>query len=155
MNSNTSQSTSRAASTALAAVSFALATAGVAALCAALFPRHVPTPRDPHVLDIVFDSAPVVWAARLLLVSVAFVLAVGGAFVVVSTIVRMRNGDWLRRAGPFEVSEASLAELEDQVHLWRSAAHDFRDDVEHFHELFGDTGKLNQEVTPDDDYDKL
>jgi len=152
MNSNTTQSASSTASTALAAILFALTTAGVAALCAALFPAHVPTPQDPHVLDIVFDSGPVIWATRLLLVSVAFVLAVAGAYIVASTVVRMRNGDWLRRAGPFEVSEARVAELKDQVHLWRSAAHDFRDDLESMRELIDE---LNEEVTPGDDYDKL
>ena len=106
-------------------------------------------------MNLVFDSRAVIWAARLLLVSAAVVLAVGGAFVVASTVVRMRNGDWLRRAGPFEVSEARVAALKDEVHLWRSAAYDFRDDVEYLREPFGDNDELNQEVNPDDDYDKL
>ncbi len=80
-----------------------LTATGAATLCVALFPHHVPTPRDPHVVDLVFDSGPVVWATRLLLVSGAFVLAVGGVYIVASTVARMRNGDWLKRAGPFEV----------------------------------------------------
>jgi hypothetical protein len=155
MNSHTTDPMRRAASTALAAALFALTTAGVAALCVALFQGRLPEPQQAHVVNLVFDSRPVIWAARLLLVSAAFVLAAGGAFIVASTVARMRNGDWLRRAGPFEVSEARVAALKDEVHLWRSAAYDFRDDVEYLQEPFGDTDQLNQEVTPDDDYDKL
>lgn len=62
------------------------------------------------------------WAARLLLVSAAGVLAVGGIFIVVSSGIRMRNGEWLRRAGPFEVSEASVGEAEGEAEHWRRAA---------------------------------
>jgi hypothetical protein len=64
----------------------------------------------------------VLWAARLLLISAAFVLAVGGVYVIVSTLVRMRNREWLRRAGPFEVSELSLDALAGQVEYWREQA---------------------------------
>lgn len=152
MNSNTNNRTAQSTAGALAAALLALTAVAMAALCAALFPAHLPAPQDMQVVNVVFDSRPVIWAARLLLVSAAFVLAVGGAFVVASTAVRMRNGDWLRRAGPFEVSEAKVAELKDQVHLWRSAAHDFRDDLEYMRELIDE---LNEEVTPGDDYDKL
>jgi len=58
----------------------------------------------------------------LLLVSTAGVLAVGGVFIVASIGIRMRNGEWLRKAGPFEVSEASLGETEGEVEYWRRAA---------------------------------
>lgn len=60
-----------------------------------------------------------IWASRLLLVSAAAVLAFGGVFVVVSTVVRMRNGDRLRRAGPFEVSETAAGEIEGEAEFWR------------------------------------
>jgi len=82
------------------------------------------------VIDVIFDSRPVICAARLLLVCAAFVLAVGGAFIVSSTVARMRNGDWLKRAGPFEVSETTRAALEHQVHLWQRATHDSHDELE-------------------------
>jgi hypothetical protein len=36
------------------------------------------------------------------------VLAFGGIFIVVSIGIRMKNGEWLRRAGPFEISERYL-----------------------------------------------
>lgn len=61
------------------------------------------------------------WAARLLLV-VAAVLAFGGVFIVASTVIRMKNGEWLRRAGPFEVSETAADRMAGQVELWRETA---------------------------------
>jgi ABC-type uncharacterized transport system permease subunit len=154
MRHSTPNRTARTIAT-LTAVALSLTAAGVAALCAALFPRHVPTPQDPHVVDVVFESGPVVWAARLLLVSAAFVLAVGGAFVVASVVVRTRNGDWLKRAGPFEVSETSVTELEDEVHFWRSAARDCYDELNRVHKLDEEADKLQDPVLSEDDYDKL
>ncbi len=132
-----------------------LTAVGAAALCVALFPHRLPAPQNPQVVDVVFDSRPVIWAARLLLVSIAFVLAVGGAFVVTSTVVRMRNGDWLKRAGPFEVSESSVGALEDDIYLWRSAAYEFHDALERLSEPLNDVSSPNQEAATDDDYDKL
>lgn len=154
MRHSTPNRTARTITT-LRAVALSLTAAGVATLCAALFPHHVPTPQDPHVVDVVFDSGPVVWAARLLLVSAAFVLAVGGAFVVASVVVRTRNGDWLKRAGPFEVSESSVGDLEDDIYLWRSAAYDFHDALERLSEPLNDISAPNEKVATDDDYDKL
>jgi hypothetical protein len=31
----------------------------------------------------------------------------------------MRNNEWLRRAGPFEISEGKLGHAEDEVDFWR------------------------------------
>lgn len=64
----------------------------------------------------------VLWAARLLLVSAAGVLAFGGIFIVVSIGIRMKNSEWLRRAGPFEISEGDLSETGEEVDFWRRAA---------------------------------
>lgn len=144
--------TTRAIFTTAAALSLV---AGGAVLCAALFPRHVPTPHDPHVLDLVFDNGPVIWASRLLLVSAAFVLAVGDAFIVASTLVRTRNGDWLRRAGPFEVSEARVAELEDEAYFWQSAARDSYGEIERMHESAEASNMPNNPASIYDDYDKI
>jgi hypothetical protein len=132
-----------------------LTAVGATALCVTLFPHHLPAPQNPQVVDVVFDNRPVIWAARLLLVSIAFVLAVGGAFVVASTVVRMRNGDWLRRAGPFEVSESSVGDLEDDIYLWRSAAYDFHDALERLSDPLNDFSAPNEKEATDDDYDKL
>jgi len=76
----------------------------------------------PNFLDNIFNDGMVLWAARLLLISVAFVLAIGGVYVIVSTLVRMKNREWLRRAGPFEVSELPIEALAGQVDYWREQA---------------------------------
>lgn len=81
------------------------ATVGVVLLAIGLFPADLPSKTSPNFIDTIFDNRGVIWAARLLLVSAAGVLAFGGVFIVASTVIRMNNGEWLRRAGPFEVSE--------------------------------------------------
>jgi hypothetical protein len=98
------------------------AAAAVVVLVRGLYPADLPRSGSPDFVDNVFDNRGVLWAARLLLVSAAGVLAVGGAFIVVSIGIRMRNGEWLRRAGPFEISETSVGEAEGEVEYWRRAA---------------------------------
>lgn len=127
----------------------------VAALGAWLFPKRLPTVRDPRLVNVLFDSRPLVWALRLLLMFATVVLAVGGTYIVASAVARMRNGDWLRRAGPFEASEAVVANLEDEVHFWRSAARDFHDELDYLYERARETNDAPRGINPDDDYDKL
>ncbi|HKH64756.1 MAG TPA: hypothetical protein VKA35_04770 [Solirubrobacterales bacterium] len=95
--------------------------AGLILLIKGLYPADLPTTKDPDFIDNVFDNRAVVWAARLLLVSAAAILAFGGLFIVISTGIRMKNGEWLRRAGPFEISETAVSEIEGQVDFWRTA----------------------------------
>jgi len=125
-----------------------LVTAAAAWLCVVLYPGPLPTSSHPDFVDNIFDNRVVIWAARLLLVSAAFVLATGGLFIVVSTVIRMRNGDWLRRAGPFEVSETVLTELEDQVLLWRSAALDAHDELQAIRSRFEESIERVEQVEP-------
>lgn len=69
-----------------------------------LYPADLPTTKNPDFIDNIFANKAVAWAARLLLVSAAAVLAFGGIFIAVSIGIRMKNREWLRRAGPFEIS---------------------------------------------------
>ena len=108
--------------TVLAVLGFAVCAAGVALLVKGLYPADLPLTKNPDFIDNVFDNRGVVWAARLLLVSAAAVLAFGGVFIVVSTGIRMKNREWLRRAGPFEISETAVGEVERQLDQWRIAA---------------------------------
>jgi len=94
----------------------------VALLAKGLYPVDLPSTRNPDVIDTAFDNRAVLWAARLLLVSAAVVLVFGGVFIVVSIGIRMKNGELLRRAGPFEVSEPAVSEIEAQLAHWRTAA---------------------------------
>jgi hypothetical protein len=93
---------------------------GIAVLVLAkgLYPVDLPESRSPDFVDNVFDNRGVLWAARLLLVSAAGVLAVGGIFIVFSIAIRMKNREWLRRAGPFEISEQRLVQAEDEAGFW-------------------------------------
>lgn len=98
------------------------APAAVVLLAIGLFPADLPGNGNPTFVDTIFDDRGVIWAARLLLVSGAAVLAFGGVFIVVSIVIRMRNREWLRRAGPFEVSEGTAGDMESRVELWRELA---------------------------------
>jgi hypothetical protein len=106
-------------------VSFGLAAACAIALVLlvkGLYPADLPESRSPDFVDNIFDNRGVLRAARLLLVSAAGVLAFGGIFIVVSIGIRMKNGEWLRRAGPFEISERPAGQAEDEVDFWHRAA---------------------------------
>ena len=100
----------------------AVAAVAVVLLAKGLYPADLPENQDPDFLDNVFDNRGVLWAARLLLVSAAGVLAFGGVFIVVSIGIRMKNGEWLRRAGPFEISEGSLDQAWDEADFWHRVA---------------------------------
>jgi hypothetical protein len=95
---------------------------GLALLAKGLYSIDLPSAKDPDFIDTIFDNRAVLWAARLLLVSAAGVLAFGGFFIVISIGIRTKNGEWLKRAGPFEISEITLSEIEGQRERWRIAA---------------------------------
>lgn len=95
---------------------------GLALLAKGLYPVDLPSVKNPDFIDTIFDNRAVLWTARLLLVSAAAVLAFGGFFIVISIGIRMNNGEWLRRAGPFEIAETTLSEIEGQRDRWRIAA---------------------------------
>jgi hypothetical protein len=96
--------------------------AAVALLIKGLYPVDLPAAHNPDFVDTTFNNRAVLWTARLLLVSAAVVLAYGGFFIVISIGMRMKNGEWLRRAGPFEISETTLTEMTGQRDHWRVTA---------------------------------
>lgn len=101
----------------------------VGLLAQGLYPADLPESRNPDFVDNVFDNRAVLWAARLLLVSAAGVLAFGGIFIVLSIGIRMRNGEWLRRAGPFEISNGPMEMAEDESGYWDRAAQANQEEV--------------------------
>ena len=114
----------------------------LAILVKGLYPSDLPIDKNPDFIDNIFDNRAVIWAARLLLVSAAAVLAVGGVFIVASTVIRMRNQEWLRRAGPFEVSETVVSELDGEVEFWRNAALARQEKVEALTARLDESAKL-------------
>ncbi len=119
---------------------------GLVLLAIGMFPADLPAKTNPSFIDTIFDNKGVVWAARLLLVSAAAVLAFGGVFIVVSTGIRMKNGEWLRRAGPFEVSETAVSEIEGQIEFWRQAALTGQEEVEELTERLGESDELIEQL---------
>jgi hypothetical protein len=101
---------------------FVVAAIGVGLMVKGLYPADLPKSRDPDFVDNVFANRAVLLAARLLLVSAAGVLAFGGIFISTSIGIRMRIGEWLRRAGPFEISEGRLAQAEAEIDFWQQEA---------------------------------
>jgi hypothetical protein len=121
-HSTAEPSSSGPASAALALPIIVAGLAGLVLLIKGLYPTDLPLTANPNFIDNIFDNRAVIWAARLLLVSAAAVLAFGGAFIVISIGIRMKNEEWLRRAGPFEISETAVSEIEGQVSFWRQVA---------------------------------
>jgi len=98
----------------------------MAGLCAALYfglwPGHIEPSKDPGFADNVFASPPVVFAARLILLSAGVVLAVGGVFVIASILKLWQAGRWFTRFGPFEAAPEAIGTLADEVAFWRASA---------------------------------
>lgn len=119
------------AARALASIGLAVACAiAIAVLVKGLYPADLPESRNPDFVDNVFDNRGVLWAARLLLVSAAAVLACGGVYIVVSIGIRMKNREWLRRAGPFEISENGLGQAEGDADFWHRATSTSEEEVQ-------------------------
>jgi hypothetical protein len=117
-----------------------------ALLIKGLYPADLPSAANPDFIDNIFDNRVVVWAARLLLVSAAAVLAFGGVFIVISTGIRMKNGEWLRRAGPFEISDIAVTEIEGQMDFWRQAALVGQEEVAELTERLEESDELIEQL---------
>lgn len=74
-----------------------IAVAGFFLVCG-LVPTDLPPDKSANFIDSIFHNRGVVLAARLLLVSAAVVLAMGGVFIMISMGIRMARGEWLKRA---------------------------------------------------------
>jgi hypothetical protein len=128
------------------ALPFLLAGSAAAVLLAVgMFPAELPEKTSPTFIDTIFENRGVIWAARLLLVSAAAVLAFGGVFIVASTAIRMKNGEWLRRAGPFEVSEG-VGTLDRQAEHWREVAAVRQEHVDELTEQLDESDELIEQL---------
>lgn len=90
-HSTAEPSSSGPASTAFALSIIVAALAGLVLLIKGLYPADLPLTKNPNFIDNIFDNRAVIWAARLLLVSAAAVLAFGGVFIVISVGIRMKT----------------------------------------------------------------
>lgn len=111
-----------------------------------LYPTDLPESRNPGFVDNIFDNRGVLWAARLLLVSAAGVLAFGGVFILISIGVRMKNGEWLRRAGPFEISEGPVGQAEAEAVFWRRVALTTQEEAASLHQYLRQSEELIRDL---------
>jgi hypothetical protein len=122
-----------------------------------MFPADVPRKEDPGYVDVVFQNRVVVFAARLVVFSAALVLLLGAIYMAASTIVRIKRGQWLRRAGPFEseLSEAQqglseVAALLDELNEAWEANEDLSRRLEERDRqlagVYGDLERLSEEL---------
>jgi hypothetical protein len=124
---------------------FVVAALGIALLVKGLYPADLPASRNPDFVDNVFANRAVLLTTRMLLISAAGVLGLGGIFIAASIGIRMKNGEWLRRAGPFEIAEGKLGQAKEEIDFWRREAlasekevADLRKRLESIFELTGD-----------------
>jgi hypothetical protein len=103
----------------LVAIAFLLAVLGlalsiVAGLAWAIykaFPDPIPQKTNAGWVDLIFSNQYVVFSARIVLISLALVLLIGGVYITMSMFVRIYRREWLHKAGPFE---AKVAERVDE-----------------------------------------
>jgi hypothetical protein len=118
----------------------------MAFLVIGLVPTDLPPDKGSNFVDTVFHNKGVVLAARLLLVSAVVVLAVGGVFIVSSIVMRMRNREWLKRAGPFEIGDAELRDVDSEAEQWRAIADSSREEVKELTEQLQVAQKLVEDT---------
>lgn len=114
-----------------------------------LYPDEVVEPRDADFLDNIFANRWVLFAARLVLFSAALVAFFAAGFAILSVIQWIRNGQWLRRAGPFEVDAAAVSTLDDQVELWRGQAQATGDELDELRARLEETDALVEKLYED------
>jgi hypothetical protein len=118
-------------------------------LVCGLVPADLPPDKSANFIDSIFHNKGVVLAARLLLVSAAVVLAMGGVYIVISMGIRMANGQWLKRAGPFEIGEKEIGAIETEIANWKKAAEAGEEEVEELTTRLKASDELIEELEQD------
>lgn len=116
-----------------------------------IYPDHVADNANPGFIDNIFDNNLVVFAARLVLLSVALVLAFVGTFVVASVVKWMRSGEFLTRAAGFEVSQRAIRDLEQAAEFWQQQALALNQQVAELSERLEESDALFASLLEEDD----
>jgi chromosome segregation ATPase len=85
----------------------------------------------------------------LLLVSAAVVLAMGGVYIMISMGIRMASGQWLKRAGPFEIGDKEIGAIETEIANWKKAAEAGEEEVEELTTRLKASDELIEELEQD------
>jgi signal transduction histidine kinase len=128
-------------------VVFLIAVLGVAVFCLiTMIPDDVVEPRDADFLDNIFADKAVLFAARLVLLSLALVAFVGATYIILSVFERGRRRQWLLRAGPFEVDPQAVSALDDEVERWKDEADETREKLREMRERLEETERLADDM---------
>jgi hypothetical protein len=111
-----------------------------------IYPDDVVEPDDADFLDNIFANKFVLFAARLVLFSLALVAFFAAGFAILSVVQWIKNGQWLRRAGPFEVAEQAVSTLQDQIDLWKGIAESTGQELEELRERLQETDQLVEKL---------
>lgn len=107
-----------------------------------IWPDEIRQRSDPGWIDNVFASKTVLFAARVVLFSLAIVLFFGAIYTIVSVVVRMKHRHWLRRIGPFEVSEQAVTDLRQEAEYQRELADAAQEDIASLEQRLDETEEL-------------
>lgn len=107
-----------------------------------IYPAHIHEKANPGFIDNIFDSGLVVFAARLVLLSAALVLAFAGAHIVVSIVSWVKHKQWLTKFGPFEVSREAIEQLQGLAQFWQEQALQQANEVQQLQQQLQETNQL-------------
>lgn len=119
LEAETPRNTAHGAGRAMGFLVVAAFVAGVVVVVYRLYPTGHPLPKNPNFIDAIFANNLVLFAARLVLLSAAGVLAVASVFIVISFWKRGKAGHWMSRFGPFETQ--AVEDLQGALEFWQNA----------------------------------
>jgi hypothetical protein len=107
-----------------------------------IYPASVGHKKSPNWIDLLFESPLVIFAGRLLLLSIALVLAFASAFTILSVVSWTKHRQWLTKAGPFEVSRDAVEALKAQLEFWQQQAVDENTEAQALRDRLQETEQL-------------
>jgi nitrogen fixation/metabolism regulation signal transduction histidine kinase len=120
-----------------------------------IYPGQLAEKANPGFLDNVFNNNLVVFAARLVLVSSALVLAFLGAHLIWSVVRWFRLGHLVTKLGPLQVSEHAVQTLRAELEFWRGQASALNDQVQALTDQLEENEQLLEDLLGEDGDDEL
>ena len=119
---------------------------GLGALIAyRIYPNHVTRRASPSFIDNIFANDIVIFSTRLVLLSLAAMLAVGMVFIVISIYKRGKAGHWITKFGPFETK--AIEDLEGVAAYWEQAWQSAQEEVQSLTERLEASSALIDELS--------
>lgn len=114
----------------MASVAAAIPVALVYAIYKA-FPQHIDQKTNAGWVDLIVSNQYVVFAVRIVILSLALVLLFAGVYITISILMRIYRREWLHKAGPFEaeISDDDLREVQEKYDQALSGAWEQNEDL--------------------------